>query len=120
MSQTVTLNLPDTLARRARAEAARSHRPLEDVLVGWIDRLASEAPVESLSDEQVLAECDAIFDPAQQADLSKLLGLQQDERLDEPARQRLEGLMILYRRGLVRKARAMKEAVDRGLLSPLG
>ena len=116
MSQTVTLNLPDAIARRARAEAERSHRPVEDVLLGWIDQLATEAPIEAMNDEQVLSVCETDLDPGQQSELSKLLGLQQEGRLVETSRLRLEALMTHYRRGLVRKARALKEAVDRGLI----
>lgn len=118
MSQTVTLNLPDAIARRARAEAERSHRPVEDVLLGWIDQLATEAPIEAMNDEQVLSVCETDLD--QQSELSKLLGLQQEGRLVETSRLRLEALMTHYRRGLVRKARALKEAVDRGLIPSLG
>lgn len=47
MSQTVTLKLPDLLARHARLEAERSHRALEDVLLGWIERLATESLIEA-------------------------------------------------------------------------
>lgn len=119
MSQTVTLNLPDAIARRARAEAERSHRPVEDVLLGWINQLATEAPIEAMNDEQVLSVCETDLDPDQQSELSKLLGLQQEGRLVETSRLRLEALMTHYRRGLVRKARALKEAVDRGLIPSL-
>ena len=120
MSQIVTLDLPETVARRARAEAERTHRPLEDVLLGWIDTFAAEPPVESLSDEQVLTLCALDMEPGQQAELSKLLDLQREDGLSETTGPRLDELMKIYRRGLVRKARAIRVAVDRGLVPALG
>jgi len=120
MSQTVTLNLPEPVARRARAEAERSHRPVEAVLLGWIEQLAIETPIEALNDEQVLSVCQSELDPDRQTELSKLLHLQQEGRLGDAARTRLEALMTDYRRGLVQKARALREAVDRGLIPSLG
>lgn len=120
MSQTVTLNLPEPVARRARAEAERSHRPLEDVLLSWIEQLATESPIEALNDEQVLSVCQSELDPDRQSELSKLLHQQQEGRLGEVSSKRLEALMTDYRRGLVRKARALREAVDRGLIPSLG
>jgi hypothetical protein len=56
----------------------------------------------------------------QQATLSDLLDQSRENRLNETARARLEQLMQVYRRGLVRKAQAIKVAVDRGLMPPLG
>jgi len=120
MTQTVTLELPETLAQRARAEAERTHRRLEDVLLGWIDHRATPMAVETMSDEQVLAIAETEMDPGQQAELSEFLDLQREGQLAELARTRLEDLMTAYRRDLVRKARATKVAVERGLIPPLG
>jgi hypothetical protein len=48
MSETVTLEVPDTLAARARAVAAQTHRPFEELLVAWLARVAGDVPVEDL------------------------------------------------------------------------
>jgi hypothetical protein len=40
MSETVTLELPDTLAKSVRAVAEQTHRRVEDVLIEW-DRVAA-------------------------------------------------------------------------------
>lgn len=120
MSYTVTLELPDALARRARTEAERTDRRLEDVLLSWIDHPAAETPVEAMSDEQVLTLCRLEMAPDQQAELSDLLDLQREGRLADRFHRRLDELMAIYRRDLVRKARALKVAVDRGLAPPLG
>jgi hypothetical protein len=54
MSEFVTLELPENVLRSAREVASRTRRRVEDVLVEWIDKTASDVPVESLSDEDVL------------------------------------------------------------------
>ncbi len=42
MSQTLTLQLPDDLARQARSLAAAANRPLEEAAVEWIARAVTE------------------------------------------------------------------------------
>ena len=115
MSERVILELPDELARRARTVAVQTDRSLEQVLVAWIDRAVPEPPLETLSDAQVLALCDSWMDPAQQEELSELLARHREGPLQGPEQDRLEELLRLYRRGLVRKGQAWKLAVDRGL-----
>ena len=119
MSEIVTLELPDEVARSAREIAARTHRRLEDVLIEWLDRTSAELPVETLPDEQVLALYDMQMDDARQAELSDLLTHNREGALDDAERQRLDELMLVYRRGMVRKAQAFKVAVERGLRPPL-
>ena len=119
MSETVTLELPEPLAQSARAVAARTSRRVEEVLVEWLDRAAADLPVELLPDDQVLALRDVQLGDEQQAELSALLAGQREHRLDEAQRARLDALMAVYRQGMVRKAQALKVAVDRGLQPPL-
>jgi len=102
MSEIVTLELPEKLARSARELAART-RP----------------PVESLPDDQVLALCDLQISGEQQEELSDLLARSREGQLNKAEHERLEELMLVYRRGLVRKAQALKVAVERGLRPPL-
>jgi hypothetical protein len=118
MSDKVTIELPDELARRARAMAAAGHRRLEDAVVEWIRRAVSEPEVEALPDNEVLRLCDATLEPADQDELSGLLADSREGRLDAAGHARLDDLMALYRRGLVLKARAWREAVTRGLRTP--
>lgn len=119
MSETITLEVPDGLARNARAVARQTHRRLEEVLLEWLARAASDLPVEQLSDDQVLALRDMQMDVAGQAELSELLARQREGLLTTADRARLDELMGSYRRGLVRKAQALKVAVERGLHAPL-
>lgn len=119
MSEIVTLELPDTLVRSARALAERSNRRVEDVLVEWLDRSANEVPVETLPDDEVLLLCALEMQDADQHMLSELLARQREGALGETERPTLDALMGTYRRGLVRKAQALKVAVERGLRPPL-
>jgi hypothetical protein len=119
MSQSVTLDLPDDLARQARALAAATNRRLEDVLIDSVARAVADRAVESLPDEQVVSLCDATIPVSDQDELSRLLAAQQEGALAPADRARLEALMAAYRRGLVLKARALSEAVARGLMPRL-
>ena len=120
MSETVTLALPDPLAQTARSEAARTNRPVEDVLIEWLDRAASELAIDVLPDDRVLAMRDEQLPDAQQDEMAELLERQREGQLRETDRQRLDTLLAEYRRGLLRKAKALAVAVDRGLQAPLG
>jgi hypothetical protein len=117
MADTLTLDLPPEVARRARAVAAATNRPVEEVVVGWIGRAAAEESVELLSDAEVLELARAKMSDPDQAAMSELLGRQTELNRDE--QDRLDGLLATYRRGLVLKARAVKEAVSRGLMARL-
>lgn len=119
MSETVTLELPENVTHSVRSIARQTHRKMEDVLIDWINIAAAELPVEYLSDAQVLALCDSELALDQQKELSNLLADNKEGLLTSNTKQRLDELMSLYRRGLVRKAAAWKVAVMRGLRSPL-
>jgi hypothetical protein len=115
VSEIVTLEIPDDLARRARALAAATDRRFEEAVVDWISRAVEEPAVESLPDAPLLALCEATLDAAAQEELSGLLARHREGELADPERQRMDRLMDAYRRGLVLKARALKEAVARGI-----
>ena len=119
MTQTVTLALPDPLARAVHLEAARTDRLVEDVLIEWLDRAAADASIESLPDDQVLVLRDQQMSAEQQDELSELLARQREGTIGNAERARLDTLMRVYRRGMVRKAEAFTVAVDRGLQPPL-
>jgi hypothetical protein len=111
----VMLDIPEDIAREARATAERTGQRVEDVLADWLGRMADELPVEALSDVRVLELCDLQMTPEQQEELSDLLNRNRESQLQGVDYANLEALMQLYRRGLVRKAEALKVAVQRGL-----
>jgi hypothetical protein len=115
MSEILTLELPNELAGQARALAAATNRRLEEAAVDWIGRLVADPPVESLPNAELLSLCDAAMDSAEQEELSTFLVCLREGVLTDSERVRLEALMGRYRRGLVLKARALREAVARGL-----
>jgi hypothetical protein len=117
MADTLTLDLPPDVAQRARAVAAATNRRVEDVVVSWLGRAAAEESVELLSDGEVLELARTQMADTDQAAMSDLLGRQAELTREE--QDRLEGLLGTYRRGLVLKARALKEAVARGLIPRL-
>jgi hypothetical protein len=55
------------------------------------------------------------MEPEQQEALSDLLDRNREGQLDNEETNQLDELMQVYRSGLVRKARALKVAVERGL-----
>jgi hypothetical protein len=118
MPQTVTLNLPEHVVSRAQVVARRTSRPLETILLEWLER-AGQEDLESLSDEQLLTLCDSMMNADSHDELSDLLARNRENELDESGRRRLAELMAEYQQGLLRKARAWKTAVARGLKSRL-
>jgi hypothetical protein len=115
VSEVLTLELPEDLARRARALAAATNRRFEDAVVDWISRAVAEPVVESLPDDQLLLLCNMSLEASEQEELTRLLASLREGALTEADRLGLDELMGVYRRGLILKARALKEAVSRGL-----
>jgi len=115
MTEKVTVEVPDELARRARAVAEQMHCQFEEVLVEWMDRAVAEPAMELLPDKEILALVDMQMDAGQQEELDDLLAGNREGELEDAERERLDALMQIYRRGLVRKAQALRIAVARGL-----
>ena len=120
MAEFVTLELSEPLMQQAKAIAALTQRRLEDVLIEWLDRASADIPLESLPDGQILALCELQMQPEPQAQLSDLLARNQEGQLSKAEVKLLDELMQVYRQGLVRKAKALKVAVERSLRPALG
>ena len=127
MSTEVSLTLPDEVYRRAERLAHLTGRDVSAVLADAIQTSleplgpSSERvrPVRDLSDAEVLALTDLQMAPEQDRQLGALLDRQQAGLLAEAERVELHALMQVYGDGLQRKARALEEAVRRGLREPL-
>ena len=87
MTYTVTLELPDKIAQNARRIAVKTDQPLADVLIAWLDQMATELPVEALPNDQVLLLSNMELDATIQAELSDLLAVNREGLLTD--RQRL-------------------------------
>jgi hypothetical protein len=121
MAEQVILNLPDRLAKQVYEVAALTQRKLEDILIEWLDRGSlDEIAIRDLSDEQVLTLCDLQLSEPEQTQMSLLLEKQRESVLQQGELEQLDGLLQVYRRGMVRKAEALKVAVERGLRARLG
>jgi hypothetical protein len=127
MSIPVTINLPDDVYHRAERFAVLSNRDLSSVLADTIvhslpsissalDRMPS---ISSLTDPEIIALTQLEMESSEDTRLSKLLDKQQAGTLVENDSIELDGLMQIYREGLLRKATALAEAVKRGLMEPL-
>jgi hypothetical protein len=79
-----------------------------------------DTPISEMTDEDVLALATAQLPESQKQELNELLVLQRDNKLGSSHRPRLNALLQLYRRTLVRKAQAIEVAVERGLMPPAG
>jgi predicted DNA-binding protein len=128
MTDQITVTLPVEILQRARQLARCTGRSVDQLLAETIELSlrplgTSTLPEEDMaewSDERVLAAAD---DPglstAEDCRLSELLDRQQAGTLTVKERPELTGLMEAYQTQLLRKARALREAVCRGLRPPL-
>ncbi|PZO40842.1 MAG: hypothetical protein DCF19_11065 [Pseudanabaena frigida] len=128
MSTQITITLPDKIYQRAERFARLANRDVASILADTIqlaipptrsDTFELE-PISKLSDNQVLALTKLQMEPFQDTRLSELLDRQQAGILVEDERSELQTLMQIYQEGLLRKATALSEAVNRGLMEPLG
>ena len=112
----ITLELPNKVIFRAQQVAEQSNQTLEEVLSNWLHRYADDIPVETLSDDEVSALCDYEMNILMQQELSLLLHHHRERTLETSEQTRLDELLQIHRRGLIRKARAIQVAMTRGLL----
>lgn len=119
MAESVTLEIPESIAQQARQLANQTQQRFEDILLEWLTHSFTELPIETLPDSQVLALCELQLDEPQQHNLSILLERQSEGQITSTETQELDFLMKLYRSGMVRKAKAMQIAVERGIYPPL-
>jgi hypothetical protein len=119
VNEMMTIPVSERAARHAARLASLTQQRVEDVLAGWLDWAAAEIPVEMLPNDELLVLCNLEMGEEQQQELSRLLAGNREGLLDAAEQARLDELMQVYRHGLVRKARALKVAVQRGLRPPL-
>jgi predicted DNA-binding protein len=127
MSEQVTLTLPADVFQRAQLLAQRTGRAVDQVLVETIEvslrplgsSEGDDSSLASWTDDTVRSATQVELPAEADQRLSRLLDRQQQGALTETERPELAALMELYQRRLLRKAQALREAVRRGLTSPL-
>jgi hypothetical protein len=119
MSQQVTIQVSDEVVRHATEVATQTRRPIEAVLAAWLESVVNELPVEQLPDNEVLVLTALQLTDQQQDALSELLALNREGTIEAAQQRYLDELMRLYEHGLLRKAQALRVAVQRKLLAPL-
>lgn len=128
MTDQITVTLPSEVLKRAEQLARCTGRSVEKLLAETIELSlrplgTSEAAGEDMaewSDAQLLATADDPgFSTEEDRRLSELLHRQQAGNLTAVEQPELTGLMEVYQTLLLRKARALRETVRRGLRPPL-
>ena len=129
--QTVTLKLPEPLYRSARQVADATKQPLEALLTDSIARTlpplndvspeeATElAKLASLDDASLWQEARATMKPVEQATMHELLDRQGASELASVEHARLQDLLDVYGRLMVRKAHAYLLLARRGYHVPI-
>jgi hypothetical protein len=121
MSSQVTLTLADEFFAQAETLARRVGRPVERVLADTIEvslrplGCNGEPAVGDWSDNHVLAVADEDLPAGVDQRMSELLTAQQAGQLTAIESAELAALNQRYQDGLLRNARAIREAVRRGL-----
>lgn len=86
-AHTVTLELPPHIYQRANQAALATHRPIERVLVEWLESPYEEnrniANLETLTDEEVIRIAKSTTPPTVMHRLQELLFLQQQRALTD-------------------------------------
>jgi hypothetical protein len=127
MTTQVIINLPDDVYRQAERFAKLANCDIATILANTIEHsIPSLRPetetlpqISDLADEEVLAIAQLQMPLEEDQRLSELLDRQQSGQLTENEHRELNALMQTYQEGLLRKATALKEAVNRGLMNPL-
>ena len=118
---TLTVAISDELAERLTTAAANMGQPVDELVRNTMQRTVEGAAGASAlgdhSDAEILAAADLQMPLEQDARLSNLLAAQQQEPLASEERHELANLMEYYKAGLLYRARALAEAVRRGLRS---
>jgi len=122
----ITITLSDEVYNRAKTVASMTGRPVSEVLSEAASASLAvpsgldEQPVAWLSDSELIALAQSRLSSDSSERLAELLNMQQRRALSNSERTELDSLMEYYHLGQLRKATALRVAVQRGILpSPL-
>jgi hypothetical protein len=125
MTTQVTVTLRDDVYNNAEQLAQSTGRDVADVVAAMFQAsfpvvapLELSKPVEELTNQEVLTLADSRMDTTQNIRMSTLLEKQQNDHLDAVEQYELSMLLYVYQEGSLLKAKALVEAVNRGLRTP--
>lgn len=119
MNQEITLTVSDNVWFYAKAVATQNKRRTEEVLSDWLEKVSGEVEIEKFSDAKILALANLQLPESQQETLHELLEKNGEGELTALERKYLDELMEVHNDALLTKAKAMRVAVERGLMEPL-
>lgn len=119
MNQQVTLTVSENVWLYAKTVATRNKRRTEEVLSDWLEKVSSEVEVEKFCDIKIIALANLQLPESQQETLNELLEKNGEGELTALEKKYLDDLMEVYNDALLTKAKAMRIAVERGLIEPL-
>jgi len=113
----ITLDVADSVYDHAQRLALGTGQQVADILSDTLERfLAGPPSIPYSSDQEILKLTELQLEPSQDLRLSALLAQQNAGMLTSEEKQELAALMHIYEQGLLLKAQALQEAVQRGLL----
>ena len=119
MNQQITLTVSDNVWLYAKAVATQKKQRTEEVLSDWLEKVSSEVEIEKFSDVKIIALANLQLPESQQETLHELLEKNGEGELTALEKKYLDELMEVYNDALLTKAKAMRVAVERGLIEPL-
>ena len=119
MNQQITLTVSDNVWFYAKAVATQNKQRTEEVLSDWLEKVSGEVEIGKFSDAKILALANLQLPESQQETLHELLEKNGEGELTALEKKYLDELMEVYNDALLTKAKAMRIAVERGLIEPL-
>ncbi len=119
MNQEITLTVSENVWLYAKTVASRNKRRIDEVLSDWLEEATNDAEIEKFSDVKIIALANLQLPESQQETLHELLEKNGEGELTALEKKYLDDLMEVYNDALLTKAKAMRVAVERGLIEPL-
>ena len=119
MNQQITLQVSENVWLYAKAVATQKKQRTEEVLSDWLEKVSGEVGIEKFSDVKIIALANLQLPESQQETLHELLEKNGEGELTALEKKYFDELMEVYNDALLTKAKAMRVAVERGLIEPL-
>ena len=126
MSVQIVVDVPDRLYHHLVRLAKSSGRNVADLVASMMSVSFmplsipdSDTPLEHISDEEVMTLAESQMNPTQNERMTELLDKKQAGEISGSERDELSVLVYIYEQGSILKAKALHEAIRRGLHQPV-